>query len=69
LAPAFRSGVVDPPVPAGLTAEQLLELLGQVRDRFTVVATTIATYTPSKDDGMTLPVEIAAIRRLIDCAP
>jgi arginase family enzyme len=61
--------VVDRPVPGGLSPEQLAELLDHVRDRFTVVATTIATYTPSNDDGSTLPIAIAAIRRLIDCTP
>jgi arginase len=69
LDPAVGSGVVDPPVPGGLSPEQLAELLDRVRDRFTVVATTIATYTPSNDDGSTLPIAIAAIRRLIDCTP
>ena len=69
LDPAVGSGVVDPPVPGGLSPEQLAELLGHVRDRFTVVAATIATYTPSKDEGSTLPIAIAAIRRLIDCTP
>jgi hypothetical protein len=44
-------------------------VLDHVRDRFTVVATTIATYTSSNDDGSTLPIAIAAIRRLIDCTP
>jgi arginase len=69
LDPAVGSGVVDRPVPGGLSPEQLAGLLDDVRDRFTVVATTIATYTPSNDDGSTLPVAIAAIRRLIDCTP
>jgi arginase len=69
LDPAVGSGVVDPPVPGGLSPEQLAELLDHVRDRFAVVATTIATYTPSNDVGSTLPIAIAAIRRLIDCAP
>jgi arginase len=69
LDPAVGSGVGDRPVPGGLSPEQLAGLLDDVRDRFTVVATTIATYTPSNDDGSTLPVAIAAIRRLIDCTP
>jgi arginase len=69
LDPAVGSGVVDPPVPGGISPEQLAELIGQVRDRFAVIATTIATYTPSKDDGSTLTTAIAAIQRLIDGAP
>jgi arginase len=66
LDPAVGRGVVDPPVPGGLSPEQLAELLDHVRARFAVLATTIATYTPSNDDGSTLPIAIAAIRRLID---
>jgi arginase len=69
LDPNVGSGVVDPPVPGGLTPEQLVGLIDQVRDRFTIRATTIATYTPSKDDGSTLPIATAAIRRLISSTP
>jgi arginase family enzyme len=66
LDPAIGSGVVDPPVPGGLSEPQLLELLGKVRERFDVLAATIATFTPSKDDGSTLPAARSAILALMD---
>jgi arginase len=69
LDPAVGLGVVDPPVPGGLSADQLVELIGHIDQRFSVVGATIATYTPSKDDGATLPVAVVAIRQLIDGSP
>jgi arginase len=65
LDPAIGAGVVDPPVPGGLSEPQLLDLLGAVRDRFEVAGATIATYTPASDDGATLPVAVAAAARLV----
>jgi arginase len=65
LDPAIGSGVVDPPVPGGLSEQQLVELLGKLGDRFAVLAATIATYTPSKDNGSTLSAACTAIRALI----
>jgi arginase len=67
LDPSVGSGVVDPPVPGGLSARQLADLLARVCERFAVVGATVATYTPSKDDGSTLRVAVAAIRRLMGC--
>jgi len=69
LDPAVGLGVADPPVPGGVSAGQLAELLDQVCERFAVVGTTVATYVPSRDDGSTLPVAVAAIRRLIEARP
>jgi arginase len=69
LDPAVGLGVVDPPEPGGLSADQLVDLIGHIAQRFCVVGATIATYTPSKDDGSTLPIAIAAIRQLIDASP
>jgi arginase len=66
LDPAVGSGVVDPPVPGGLSEQQLVEVLGTVGDRFAVLAATIATFTPSKDNGSTLSAACAAIRTLIN---
>jgi arginase len=64
LDPSVGSGVVDPPVAGGLSASQLDELLDQVQARFDVAGATIATYTPSRDDGSTLRIARAAARRL-----
>jgi len=69
LDPSIGLAVADPPVPGGLSSRQLAELLDQVSDRFAVVGATIATYTPSKDDGSTLPVALASIGRLIKARP
>jgi arginase len=66
LDPSIGSGVVDPPVPGGLSARQLTEILGDIRQRFSVVGASVTTYTPARDDGSTLPVATAAIRTLID---
>jgi arginase len=66
LDPEVGSGVVDPPVPGGLSEQQLVEVLGKVGDRFAVLAATIATFTPAKDNGSTLSAACAAIRTLIN---
>lgn len=60
LDPSIGRGVVDAPVPGGLTTGQLTDLLLGVRERFAIAATTIATYVPANDDGSTLPIAIAA---------
>jgi arginase len=65
LDPAIGSGVVDPPVPGGLSQRQLTEILAEVRRRFSVAAASVTTYTPAKDEGLTLPVAISALRTLI----
>lgn len=61
----MRPGVVDPPVAGGLSAGQLADLLDDVHERFAVLGATVATYTPSKDDGNTLPVALAAVKRFV----
>jgi arginase len=66
LDPTIGSGVVDPPVAGGLSEVQLHALTDALRERFTVIAATIATYTPANDEGPTLPAAVTAIRHLID---
>jgi arginase len=66
LDPSVGCGVADPPVPGGLSAAQLTELLENVRRRLTIAAATIATYTPANDDGSTLPIATTAIRQLAE---
>jgi arginase len=65
LDPTIGSGVVDPPVPGGLSERQLLDLIDQIRARFAVIAATVSTYTPANDDGTTLRAAVAALRCLI----
>jgi len=66
LDPVVGTGIVDPPVPGGLTADQLREALIAVRERFEVAAATIATYTPSRDDGRTLAAALDAAELLLE---
>jgi len=66
LDPSVGSGVVDPPVPGGLSARQLTEILADIQRHFAVIGASVTTYTPAWDDGSTLPVAVAAIRALID---
>jgi arginase len=65
LDPSIGSGVVDPPVPGGMSAEELYAVLDHVLERFTIAGATLATYTPSNDDGATLPVAVGAMERLL----
>jgi arginase len=65
LDPSIGEGVVDPPVPGGLSSFQLVELISGIRDRFTLLGATIATYTPANDDGRTLSTALEAIQALI----
>jgi arginase len=69
LDPAVGMGVVDVPVPGGLTGQQLAEVLDGVLGRFSVAGATIATYTPAKDDGSTLAAAVAMVRMLTNAHP
>jgi arginase len=66
LDPSIGRGVVDALVPGGLSAGQLIDLLLEVRKRFAVVATTIATYVPANDDGNTLATAVTAAELFLD---
>jgi arginase len=65
LDPQIGSAVVDPPVPGGLSARQLDEVLKLACGRFGIAGATIATYAPTKDDGVTRAVAVAAAQRLL----
>ena len=65
LDPEVASGVVDPVVPGGLTAEQLDEVLELVARRFPIAGATIATFAPTMDDGSTKAVALAAAERIL----
>lgn len=66
LDPSIGRGIVDTPVPGGLTASQLIDVLVGVRRRLAIAATTIATYVPVKDDGKTVASAITAAHVLHD---
>jgi arginase len=51
LDPSVAPGIVDEPVPGGLSLEQLEEVVRAVTRRFRVRAATLATYTPVRDEA------------------
>jgi arginase len=62
-APEIAPGIVDEPVPGGISLEQAETIVGAAGDRFRIRAATLATYTPETDeDDKTLRVAL----RLID---
>ena len=66
LDPSVAPGIVDEPVPGGLTAEQAEGVLDGVRARFEVAAATIATYVPDRDaDDRTLEIATRLAELLI----
>jgi len=66
LDPRVAPGVVDEPVPGGLSLEQMQETIRAVCTRFGVHAATVATYNPERDrDGITLRTGLALIETLV----
>jgi arginase len=66
LDPTVAPGIVDEPVPGGLTLEQLEGAVRAVTDRFRIRAATLATYTPERDeDGRTLRAGLRVIELLV----
>jgi arginase len=67
LDPAVAPGIVDEPVPGGLSLEQLEEIVRAVTARFRVRAATLATYTPERDeDERTLRAGLRVIELLAE---
>ena len=64
LDPAAAPGVTFPS-PHGLSAAQLLEAIDLVRERFTLVAVTVTSFTPDRDEaGTTLAAGLAVLQRV-----
>lgn len=64
LDPAAAPGVAFPS-PHGLSAAQLLEAVDLVRERFGLVAVTLTSFTPSRDEaGTTLAAGLAVLQRV-----
>jgi arginase family enzyme len=64
LDPAAAPGVTFPS-PRGLSAAQLLEAIDLVRERFTLVAVTVTSFTPDRDQaGTTLAAGLAVLQRV-----
>jgi arginase len=49
-APEVAPGVVDDPVPGGLSAEDAETIIRGTAERFSIRAATFATYTPERDE-------------------
>lgn len=64
LDPAAAPGVMFPS-PHGLTAAQLLAAIDLVRERFTLLAVTLTSFTPERDEaGITLAAGLAVLQRV-----
>jgi arginase len=67
LDPSIAPGIVDPPVPHGLSLAQLDRVLDAVTAKLGVTAVALTTYTPSRDvDGVTHATALHVIERLAE---
>jgi arginase len=67
LDPSIAPGVVDAPVPAGLSLAQLDDVLDGVLATLTLRAAALTTYTPSRDrDGVTHDAALHILERIAD---
>jgi arginase len=63
--PQVAPGVVDEPVPGGLSLAQMEDLIHKVTARMQIAAATIATYTPANDhQDQTLTADLRIIELL-----
>jgi arginase len=63
--PATAPGVVDEPVPGGLSLAQMEDLIHALAARLPITAATIATYTPANDhQDQTLTTDLRIIELL-----
>jgi len=68
-APDVAPGIVDQPVPGGLSLEDAEVIVRATSERFRVKAATLATYTPALDrDDKTLRLGLRLIELLGECA-
>jgi arginase len=64
-APEIAPGIVDEPVPGGLSREDAETIIGAVGERFRIRAATLATYTPERDEhGKTLNLALGLIETI-----
>lgn len=69
LDPDVAPGIVDDPVPGGLSLEDLEEIIRQVGSRFRIKAAAVTTYNPDRDeDHKTARVGLRIIELLADYA-
>lgn len=67
--PATAPGVVDEPVPGGLSLAQMEDLIHAVAARLPIAAVTVATYTPASDrQDRTLTADLRIIELIAEYA-
>jgi arginase len=70
LDPSVAPGVVDQPVPGGMSLSDVDAILGDVAGRFSVRAFTVATFNPERDrDDRTRDAIIHIIERFVERLP
>jgi arginase len=68
-APEVAPGVVDDPVPGGLSGDDAETIIRATGERLRIKAATLATYTPAFDvEDRTLTLALRLIRVIADCA-
>lgn len=68
-APDVAPGVVDEPLPGGLSREDAEAIIGATAARFRIRAVTLATYTPDADDDeKTLRLALRLLEVVGECA-
>jgi arginase len=69
LDPSVASGIVDAPVPGGLSLDDAEDLLRAVGERFRIRAAAVTTYNPAVDeDEKTLRASLRILQLLGECA-
>jgi arginase len=69
LDPEVAPGIVDAPVPGGLSPEDAEDILRAVSERFRIRAAAVTTYNPELDeDGKTLRTALRLIEVVAECA-
>lgn len=67
--PQVAPGLVDTPVPGGLSMPQMEEIIRAIAARFRFRAVALATYNPDLDQGeKTLRAGLHLIELLAECA-
>jgi arginase len=69
LDPKVAPGIVDPPVPGGLSLEDLETVIRETAARFRIKAATLTTYNPELDvDDTTLRTALGIANLVVECA-
>ncbi|PYV94867.1 MAG: hypothetical protein DMG89_23855 [Acidobacteria bacterium] len=66
--PEIAPGIVDNPVPGGLSLHQMEDLIHAACCRFRLRAAALTTYSPGRDrDGKTLRTSLRVLEVLAEC--